>query len=82
MSEWDKGHVCDVCHQVHRQISPACNERRRAREYMESEEGKMALREAAERAIATMKQRERARAEVVEREAAFSRWLDEDGTWH
>lgn len=42
--KWDEGIVCDVCHQVHRQISPACIERRRQREYAESEEGKRALR--------------------------------------
>jgi hypothetical protein len=76
--EWDKGHGCDVCHQKHYQISPACIERRKAREYMESDEGKRALREAVEHATAVMKQREDARREAVEREAAWHRWLEEE----
>lgn len=55
MGKWDEGIVCDVCHQVHHQISPACIERRRQREYEQSEEGKRALRENLAAAIARWK---------------------------
>lgn len=55
MGKWDKGHVCDICHQVHRQIIPACMERRRQRDYAQSEEGQRAMREAMERLVARMK---------------------------
>lgn len=45
MDRWDEGFWCDVCHQKHYQINPACNERRRQREYEQSPEGKRALKE-------------------------------------
>ncbi len=38
MDELDKGFWCDVCHQKHYQMNPACFEERRRREIRQSPE--------------------------------------------
>lgn len=51
MDDWDRGRWCDICHQKHYQISPACERRRKERKYAASEEGQRALKELAARLV-------------------------------